>query len=173
MTASTSDRTRSTGETRSAGDGDALGWGQVMEDWAPEPVITHTGSNTMRARLGTRARPGTGHGRLGTRAGNNPYRIKYNDSRYRDVLAGTQGWSSGGRDRRVDGFFGEMALIDSGARSATAVAKNRLFPCPDQREAVSLHGGRDSLFCNHRDANTEYAVAASDRSHPVDRITPA
>jgi hypothetical protein len=27
--------------------GYALGWGQVTEDWAPEPVITHTGSNTM------------------------------------------------------------------------------------------------------------------------------
>ena len=27
--------------------GYALGWGQVKLDWAPEPVITHTGSNTM------------------------------------------------------------------------------------------------------------------------------
>lgn len=27
--------------------GNALGWGQVNEDWAPAPAITHTGSNTM------------------------------------------------------------------------------------------------------------------------------
>jgi CubicO group peptidase (beta-lactamase class C family) len=27
--------------------GYALGWGQVIEDWAPAPAITHTGSNTM------------------------------------------------------------------------------------------------------------------------------
>jgi CubicO group peptidase (beta-lactamase class C family) len=29
----------------------ALGWGEVTEDWAPEPVITHTGSNTMNLAL--------------------------------------------------------------------------------------------------------------------------
>jgi CubicO group peptidase (beta-lactamase class C family) len=27
--------------------GYALGWGQIIEDWAPAPAITHTGSNTM------------------------------------------------------------------------------------------------------------------------------
>jgi CubicO group peptidase (beta-lactamase class C family) len=29
----------------------ALGWGEVTVDWAPEPVITHTGSNTMNLAL--------------------------------------------------------------------------------------------------------------------------
>jgi CubicO group peptidase (beta-lactamase class C family) len=29
----------------------ALGWGEVTEDWAPEPVVTHTGSNTMNLAL--------------------------------------------------------------------------------------------------------------------------
>src|SRR6202012_4353378 len=27
--------------------GYGLGWGSVKENWAPEPVITHTGSNTL------------------------------------------------------------------------------------------------------------------------------
>jgi CubicO group peptidase (beta-lactamase class C family) len=31
--------------------GYALGWGQVTEDWAPAPVITHTGSNTMNLAI--------------------------------------------------------------------------------------------------------------------------
>lgn len=31
--------------------GYALGWGQVTEDWAPDPVITHTGSNTLNLAL--------------------------------------------------------------------------------------------------------------------------
>jgi hypothetical protein len=31
--------------------GYALGWGQVTEDWAPSPVITHTGSNTLNLAL--------------------------------------------------------------------------------------------------------------------------
>jgi CubicO group peptidase (beta-lactamase class C family) len=31
--------------------GYALGWGQVTEDWAPEPAVTHTGSNTMNLAL--------------------------------------------------------------------------------------------------------------------------
>ena len=29
----------------------ALGWGEVTVDWAPEPVITHTGSKTMNLAL--------------------------------------------------------------------------------------------------------------------------
>jgi hypothetical protein len=39
-----------TGPTPKTG-GYALGWGQVIEDWAPEPVITHTGSNNMNLAL--------------------------------------------------------------------------------------------------------------------------
>jgi hypothetical protein len=32
-------------------EGYALGWGQVTEDWAAAPVITHTGSNTMNLAI--------------------------------------------------------------------------------------------------------------------------
>jgi CubicO group peptidase (beta-lactamase class C family) len=31
----------------------ALGWGQVMESWAPEPALTHTGSNNANLALAT------------------------------------------------------------------------------------------------------------------------
>lgn len=33
--------------TPKSGGGYALGWGKVKTDWCPEPVITHTGSNTL------------------------------------------------------------------------------------------------------------------------------
>ena len=31
--------------------GYALGWGKVKMEWAPEPVITHTGSNQMNLAI--------------------------------------------------------------------------------------------------------------------------
>ena len=49
----------------------------------------------------------------------------------------------------VDGFFGELAMIDNSPRTATAVAKNRLYTNPHQREAIPVSSSRGPVLRPH------------------------
>src|SRR2546430_15827923 len=59
----------------------------------------------------------------------------------------------------VDGFFGEMALIDSGLRSATAIAKENCTLVPINEKQFLFIDRRNSILRALRHADAHRAVA--------------